>query len=51
MTSSGAGAAEARRAYKELLSASKVDADGIWPAVPIREVIEAIRSRGLEIAK
>jgi transcriptional regulator with XRE-family HTH domain len=32
----------------ELLSASKVDPDGIWPAVPIREVIEAIRSRDLE---
>ncbi|MDF0579227.1 helix-turn-helix domain-containing protein [Bradyrhizobium yuanmingense] len=32
----------------ELLSASKVDADGIWPAVPVREVIEAIRSRDLE---
>ncbi|CCD86689.1 conserved protein of unknown function [Bradyrhizobium sp. ORS 285] len=32
----------------ELLSASKVDADGIWPVVPIREVIEAIRSRDLE---
>lgn len=32
----------------ELLSASKVDADGIWPTVPIREVIEAIRSRDLE---
>ncbi|MEZ2142245.1 XRE family transcriptional regulator [Bradyrhizobium sp. DN5] len=32
----------------ELLSASKVDADGIWPVVPVREVIEAIRSRDLE---
>ncbi len=32
----------------ELLSASKVDADGIWPTVPVREVIEAIRSRDLE---
>lgn len=32
----------------ELLSASKIDADGIWPAVPIREVIDAIRSRDLE---
>jgi uncharacterized membrane-anchored protein YhcB (DUF1043 family) len=32
----------------EFLSASKVDADGIWPAVPVREVIEAIRSRDLE---
>lgn len=32
----------------ELLSASKTDADGIWPAVPVREVIEAIRSRDLE---
>lgn len=32
----------------ELLSASKVDADGIWPVVPIRELIEATRSRDLE---
>jgi transcriptional regulator with XRE-family HTH domain len=32
----------------EVLSASKIDADGIWPAVPVREVIEAIRSRDLE---
>ncbi|MGY3591736.1 hypothetical protein ACVIGB_008683 [Bradyrhizobium sp. USDA 4341] len=32
----------------ELLSASKIDADGIWPAAPVREVIEAIRSRDLE---
>jgi transcriptional regulator with XRE-family HTH domain len=32
----------------ELLSASKVDADGIWPAVPIRELIETTRSRDLE---
>jgi uncharacterized membrane-anchored protein YhcB (DUF1043 family) len=32
----------------EMLSASKVDADGIWPAVPVREVIDAIRSRDLE---
>ena len=32
----------------ELLSASKVGADGIWPAEPVREVIEAIRSRDLE---
>ncbi|MBB4395075.1 helix-turn-helix transcriptional regulator [Bradyrhizobium sp. ERR14] len=32
----------------ELLSASKVDADGIWPAVQVREVIEAVRSRDLE---
>jgi transcriptional regulator with XRE-family HTH domain len=32
----------------ELLSASKIDADSIWPAVPVREVIEAIRSRDLE---
>jgi transcriptional regulator with XRE-family HTH domain len=32
----------------ELLSASKVDEDGIWPALPIRELIEATRSRDLE---
>jgi uncharacterized membrane-anchored protein YhcB (DUF1043 family) len=32
----------------ELLSASEVDADGIWPAVQIREVIEAVRSRDIE---
>lgn len=32
----------------ELLSASKVDTDGIWPAVEVREIIEAIRSRDLE---
>ncbi|MGA2054692.1 MAG: XRE family transcriptional regulator, partial [Bradyrhizobium sp.] len=32
----------------EMLSASKVDDDGIWPVVPVREVIEAIRSRDLE---
>jgi hypothetical protein len=32
----------------ELRSTSKVEADGIWPAVPVREVIEAIRSRDLE---
>ncbi|MDD1537407.1 MULTISPECIES: helix-turn-helix domain-containing protein [unclassified Bradyrhizobium] len=32
----------------ELLSASTVDADGIWPAEPIREVIEAISSPHLE---
>ena len=30
------------------MSASKIDADGIWPALPIREVIEATRSRDLE---
>lgn len=33
----------------EVLSASKVDGDGIWPAIPVREAIEAIRSRDLEI--
>ena len=32
----------------ELLSASKVDADGIWPALPVRELIELTRSRDLE---
>ena len=32
----------------ELLSASKIDADGIWPALPIRELIESTRSRDLE---
>jgi hypothetical protein len=32
----------------EMLSASKIDADGIWPAIPVREVIDAIRSRDLE---
>jgi transcriptional regulator with XRE-family HTH domain len=32
----------------ELLSASKVGADGIWPDVQVREVIEAVRSRDLE---
>lgn len=32
----------------EALAASPVDADGIWPAVPIREVIEITRSRELE---
>jgi transcriptional regulator with XRE-family HTH domain len=32
----------------EVLSASKIDADGIWPALPIREVIENTRSRDLE---
>lgn len=32
----------------ELLSASKVDADGIWPALPVREIIEFARSRDLE---
>ena len=26
----------------------KVDADGIWPVLPIRELIEATRSRDLE---
>lgn len=32
----------------EALSASPVDADGIWPAVPVREAIEITRSKDLE---
>ena len=32
----------------EALSASPVDADGIWPAVPVRDVIEISRSKHLE---
>lgn len=33
----------------EVLSASPVDADGIWPASPVRDVIEITRSKNLEI--
>jgi transcriptional regulator with XRE-family HTH domain len=32
----------------EILSASPQDKDGSWPAIPVREVIEAIRSKNLE---
>ena len=32
----------------EALSASPVDADGIWPASPVRDVIEITRSKHLE---
>ena len=32
----------------EALSASPADADGVWPAVPVREVIEITRSKDLE---
>jgi transcriptional regulator with XRE-family HTH domain len=32
----------------EVLSASKIDDDGVWPAVPIRELIETIRSSEME---
>jgi transcriptional regulator with XRE-family HTH domain len=33
----------------EALSASPMDADGIWPAVPVRDVIEITRSKDLEV--
>jgi transcriptional regulator with XRE-family HTH domain len=32
----------------EILSASKLDEDGVWPAIPIRDLIEAIQSSELE---
>src|SRR5262249_48834805 len=32
----------------EALSASPTDEDGIWPAVPVRDVIEITRSKNLE---
>jgi hypothetical protein len=32
----------------EVLSASKIDEDGAWPAAPIRDLIETIRSSELE---
>jgi hypothetical protein len=32
----------------ELLSASPIGADGIWPALPVRELIETVRSGQLE---
>lgn len=33
----------------EALSASPADADGIWPALPVRDVIEITRSKDLEV--
>jgi transcriptional regulator with XRE-family HTH domain len=32
----------------EVLSTSPTDSDGIWPALPIRELIETVRSRDVE---
>ena len=32
----------------EALSASRADSDGVWPAVPVRDVIEITRSKHLE---
>jgi len=32
----------------EILSASMIDTDGIWPARPIRDLIEIVKSRDLE---
>jgi len=32
----------------EMLSASPPEADGIWPAIPVREAIEIVRSRHIE---